>query len=80
MIIFYILCPIPIAIARRCASSNSYGGSESTGCTDLMWFITSAIVVSAFGLPAILYRASVVSQSENELFFLINAKINIDSG
>lgn len=62
VIIFYVLCPIPIAIARRCASSNAYGMSESTGCTDLMWFITSALVVSAFGLPAILFHASVVSE------------------
>jgi hypothetical protein len=61
VIIFYVLSPIPLSIARRCSSSNVYGASDKSPCSDIMWFITSVIVVSAFGLPAILFRASVVS-------------------
>ncbi len=64
MIIFYVLCPIPLAIGRRCTSDGGYGTSDSSPCTDLMWFITSVLVVSAFGLPAILYRAGVVSSTK----------------
>ncbi len=74
---FYVLCPIPIAIGRRCSSSGGgYGASESNSCTDLMWFITSAIVVSAFGLPAILFRANVVSLFDiYSLIFFFTKKI-----
>jgi hypothetical protein len=64
VIIFYVLCPIPLAIGRRCTSDSGYGTSDSSPCTDLMWFITSVLVVSAFGLPAILYRAGVVSSTK----------------
>jgi hypothetical protein len=68
VIIFYILCPIPTAIKRQCASSYTYSVSESTGFPDLMWFITSVIVVSAFGLPAVLCRSAIVSEFDNEKF------------
>jgi hypothetical protein len=79
VIIFYIICPIPIAIGRRCASNSGYGVSESTGCSDLVWFITSIIVVSAFGLPAVLCRAGTVSILDNEnLFLFFKIKINLD--
>jgi hypothetical protein len=61
VIIFYVLAPFPIAIGRRCTSDNSYSMRDSSPCSDLMWFITSVIVVSAFGLPAVLCRADVVS-------------------
>jgi hypothetical protein len=37
---------------------------DTSPCTDLMWFITSVIIVSAFGLPAILFRAGIVSLFE----------------
>ncbi|CAF0843759.1 unnamed protein product [Adineta steineri] len=60
VIIFYVLCPIPLAIGRRCTSDSAYGTSDSSPCTDLMWFITSAIVISAFGLPAVLCHAGAI--------------------
>jgi hypothetical protein len=42
-----------------------------------MWFITSVIVVSAFGLPAVLWRAGVVSKRKYlKIYFLIS---NLDS-
>jgi hypothetical protein len=77
VIIFYVLCPIPLAIGRRCASDGGYGTRESSPCTDLMWFITSAIVVSAFGLPAIMCRAGVVSATK--VFFIFYLFIHSDS-
>ncbi|CAF4542747.1 unnamed protein product, partial [Rotaria sp. Silwood2] len=58
MIIFYVLCPIPLAIGRRC-TSDSYSMRDSSSCTDLMWLITSVIVISAFDLPAVMCRAAV---------------------
>ncbi|CAF1172811.1 unnamed protein product [Rotaria magnacalcarata] len=60
VIIFYVLCPIPLTIARHCTSNDSYGTSDSSPCKDFMWFLTSAIVASAFGLPAILFRANII--------------------
>lgn len=60
VIIFYVLCPLPIAIGRRCAPDGGYGLRETNACSDLMWFLTSVLVVSAFGLPAILCRAAIV--------------------
>jgi len=62
VIIFYVLCPIPLAIGRRCTSDGGYGTSDSSPCTDLMWFITSVIVISAFGLPVVMCRTEVVSE------------------
>ncbi|CAF1102849.1 unnamed protein product [Adineta ricciae] len=61
VIIFYVLCPIPLVIARQCTSSNGYSTSDTNPCSDLMWFITSAIVVSAFSLPVVLHRAGVIA-------------------
>ncbi|CAF0716543.1 unnamed protein product [Adineta steineri] len=60
VIIFYVLCPIPLMIGRQCTSSGGYGMSDNSPCIDLMWFLTSAIVISAFGLPAVLYRAAII--------------------
>jgi hypothetical protein len=44
---------------------------DSSPCTDLMWFITSVIVISAFGLPAVMCRVAVVSEIKN-LFISLN--------
>ncbi len=76
MIIFYVLCPIPLAIGRRCTSDGGYGTSDSSPCTDLMWFITSVIVISAFGLPVVMCRTEVVSEMK---FFNLNLSLNLDS-
>ncbi|CAF3991790.1 unnamed protein product [Rotaria sp. Silwood2] len=51
-----------VAIGRRCASSDVYSTSDSSPCQDFMWFLTSVIVASAFGLPAVLFRANVPVQ------------------
>ncbi|CAF1324199.1 unnamed protein product [Adineta ricciae] len=60
VIIFYVICPIPLAIGRRCTSDSGYGTRDSSPCADLMWFLTSVIVISAFGLPAVMCRATAI--------------------
>ncbi|CAF0857138.1 unnamed protein product [Rotaria sordida] len=75
VIIFYVLSPIPIAIGRRCTSDGGYNMRDSSPCADLMWFITSVIVVSAFGLPAVMYRTSVIPVGS--MAFIMSANIVI---
>ncbi|CAF2856043.1 unnamed protein product [Rotaria sp. Silwood2] len=75
VIIFYVLSPIPIAIGRRCTSDGGYSMRDSSPCTDLMWFITSVIVVSAFGLPAVMYHATVIQVGS--MAFIMSANVVI---
>lgn len=53
VVVFYVLAPIPSIIARRV--SEDTGGSNP--CKELAYFVTAAIVVSAFGLPIVLARS-----------------------
>ncbi|XP_062382729.1 leptin receptor gene-related protein-like [Sardina pilchardus] len=57
VLIFYVLCPIPHFIARRVSDD---GDSGSNACRELAYFLTSGIVVSAFGLPIVLAHAFVI--------------------
>ncbi|CAF3843303.1 unnamed protein product [Rotaria magnacalcarata] len=75
VIIFYVLSPIPIAIGRRCTSDSSYTMRDTSPCADLMWFITSVIVVSAFGLPAVMYRTSIIQVGS--MAFIMSANLVI---
>lgn len=71
MIIFYILCPIPLVIERRCSASSGYGINDTNTGTDIAWFIATILIFSAFALPIVLYRADVVSLlNRNEILFL----------
>ncbi|UJR16478.1 hypothetical protein I4U23_003381 [Adineta vaga] len=75
VIIFYVLCPIPLAIGRRCTSDSGYGTHDSSPCTDLMWFITSVIVISAFGLPVVLWHSTVIHAGSMGFIMAANAVI-----
>ncbi|CAF1024553.1 unnamed protein product [Rotaria sordida] len=77
VIIFYVLCPIPLAIGNRCTSYDGYSTSDTSPCKDFMWFLTSAIVASAFGLPAILFRANVILAGSMGFVMAANAVIFI---
>nr|XP_003197876.4 leptin receptor gene-related protein [Danio rerio] len=59
VLIFYILSPIPNLIARRHADDTE----SSNACRELAYFLTTGIVVSAYGLPVVLARKAVVSRS-----------------
>jgi len=61
-----------LAIARRCSSDSGYGMRETSPGTDLMWFLTSVIVVSAFGLPAVMCRAGTVRRNFTIFSFFFN--------
>uniref|UniRef100_A0A4W4F9V0 Leptin receptor gene-related protein n=1 Tax=Electrophorus electricus TaxID=8005 RepID=A0A4W4F9V0_ELEEL len=57
VLIFYVLSPLPHFIASRCSDNTD---SSSNACRELAHFLTTGIVVSAFGLPIILARKEVV--------------------
>ncbi|XP_047656982.1 leptin receptor overlapping transcript-like 1 isoform X2 [Tachysurus fulvidraco] len=58
LLFFYILSPIPYCISRRVVDDTD---SASNACKELAIFLTTGIVVSAFGLPIIFARASVIA-------------------
>lgn len=60
LLFFYILCPIPYCISRRVVDDTD---SASNACKELAIFLTTGIVISAFGLPIVFARAQVVSES-----------------
>ncbi|XP_072544520.1 leptin receptor gene-related protein-like [Salminus brasiliensis] len=57
VLIFYIMSPLPHFIATRCGED---AGSSSNACRELAHFLTTGIVISAFGLPVILARKDVI--------------------
>ena len=54
VLIFYALSPVPTLIARRFAESVE----QSSVLVEVCIFITACIVVSAYGLPMVLARAT----------------------
>lgn len=56
MLMFYALSPVPTLIARRFADSVEMSSVLIEVCV----FMTSCIVVSAYGLPLVLARAAEV--------------------
>lgn len=58
VLIFYILSPLPTFISRRLSDDTD---SSSNACRELAYFLTTGIVVSAFGLPIVLARTNAVS-------------------
>lgn len=66
LLFFYILSPIPFCTSRRVVDDTD---SASNACKELAIFLTTGIVVSAFGLPIIFARASVV----NIIFLITNS-------
>uniref|UniRef100_A0A5F9D0M1 Leptin receptor overlapping transcript-like 1 n=1 Tax=Oryctolagus cuniculus TaxID=9986 RepID=A0A5F9D0M1_RABIT len=54
VLFFYVLSPIPYCIARRLVDDTD---AMSNACKELAIFLTTGIVVSAFGLPIVFARA-----------------------
>ncbi|RLW09122.1 hypothetical protein DV515_00002618, partial [Chloebia gouldiae] len=57
VLFFYILSPIPYCIARRLVDDTD---ATSNACKELAIFLTTGIVVSAFGLPIVFARAELI--------------------
>lgn len=68
VLMFYILSPIPNLIAKRHADDTE----SSNACRELAYFLTTGIVVSAYGLPIVLARKSVVSTQYICIIFILN--------
>ncbi|KAK6625827.1 hypothetical protein RUM43_006126 [Polyplax serrata] len=62
VLIFYLLTPIPTAVAQRCIHVS---GAQGSTYMDPAVFMTMGCVVSAFALPIVLARApeSVITMS-----------------
>ncbi|XP_078004494.1 leptin receptor overlapping transcript-like 1 isoform X2 [Phascolarctos cinereus] len=57
VLFFYVLSPIPYCIARRLVDDTD---AMSNACKELAIFLTTGIVVSAFGLPIVFARARLI--------------------
>ncbi|KAL1430678.1 hypothetical protein MTO96_002282 [Rhipicephalus appendiculatus] len=53
VVLFYVLSPLPTLIARRYKEDVA----SSSAAQELAYFITTGIVISAFGLPLVLARS-----------------------
>ncbi|CAG7674176.1 unnamed protein product [Allacma fusca] len=57
VIIFYLLSPLPLLVARR---YNAVGMGPSNSCQEAAIFMTMGILISAFGLPIVMARQDVI--------------------
>lgn len=57
VLFFHVLSPIPTFISRRLSEDSD---AASNACRELAYFFTTGIVVSAFGLPIILARKTII--------------------
>ncbi|XP_019734573.1 leptin receptor gene-related protein isoform X2 [Hippocampus comes] len=56
-LIFYILSPLPLIIANRVSDDTD---SSSNACRELAYFLTTGIVVSAYGFHIVLAHSSTI--------------------
>lgn len=66
---FYLLAPIPTIIADRLSESYGITSGTSNLCKELSLFLTSGIVLSAFGLPIVLARSHIIEYGAMALVF-----------
>jgi len=57
---FYLLSPIPLAIARKCLSEDYLSPESSNLLHEVCYFLSACIVVSGFGLPVVLARQHII--------------------
>ena len=63
--LFYLIAPIPLAIARKCGSDDYLSPESSALLHEVAYFMSACIVVSGFGLPFVLARRHVVSDTKS---------------
>ena len=71
-VLFYLISPIPLAIARKCGSDDYLSPESSVLLHEICYFISACVVVSGFGLPFVLARQHVVSCASFSLLFFFN--------
>lgn len=59
VLVFYILSPIPLLIAGRVSDTDALSGASSA-IKETCLFLTTGVVVSAYGLPFILCRTGTI--------------------
>ncbi|NP_001187741.1 leptin receptor gene-related protein [Ictalurus punctatus] len=57
VVIFYVISPLPYFISTRLGDDTD---SSSNTCRELSHFLTTGIVISAFGLPIVLARVELI--------------------
>nr|UQI50299.1 leptin receptor gene-related protein [Haliclona caerulea] len=67
VLIFYLLSPIPLGLARRCTSQEVMSAENLSIFTDICYFLSACIVVSGFGLPFVLARRHVIQAAAGAL-------------
>lgn len=60
-VLFYLIAPIPLAIARKFGSDDYLSQESGALLYEICYFLSACIVVSGFGLPFVLARRAVVS-------------------
>ncbi|XP_013398564.1 leptin receptor gene-related protein [Lingula anatina] len=71
VLMFYALSPLPTVVARRYADSLE----SSSAFVEMCIFLTTGIVVSAFGLPIILAHTSIIQWAACGLVMSGNAVV-----
>ena len=59
VVTFYVLSPIPLLVGNRLSNTDSLGAASSA-LRELCIFLTTGIVVSAYGLPLVFAHTEVV--------------------
>ena len=76
-VLFYLIAPIPLAVARKCGSDDYLSQESSALLHEICYFLSACIVVSGFGLPFVLARRRVVSIISNNIIVSIPATLYV---
>ena len=72
VLIFYLLSPIPLAFARRLKGADYLSPESLALVYEICYFISACVVVSGFGLPAVLARKAVIQAASAGLIAAAN--------
>ncbi|XP_003387198.1 PREDICTED: leptin receptor gene-related protein-like [Amphimedon queenslandica] len=60
VLIFYLLAPVPLTLAKLCTVRECASEESLKVLYDICYFISACIVVSGFGLPAVMARNMII--------------------